>query len=253
MNHFSSPDCIFSIRYEEREAKIKDRDPPFRRAILMPMETEGDAARAGESTRLVGDFLYRVLTTRLGRAADTQRATIAPQAPSEASFHTVGLYRFSWPRRTLLYRASRHLCRELTRRWTNKDASPVKDQVRLWLAEELNRQELEPEHLIEQLQKACEQVLGQPTEEIIEQLVDPFVPKGRRSADPDIGEVLETLGRMEELVGSPQDGGAVAGHPILVEEAIATGGRDAGQGVGGKALAASRLLDRAARLSTGRC
>lgn len=220
LNHFSSSDNTFSFRFEERETKLKDRDPPFRRAILMPLEPENEPARAGESTRLVGDFLCRALTTKLGRTADEQRNAVAPHGPSEASFHTVGLYRFSWPRRTLLYRASRHLCRELALRWTNKDAGPIKEQVRVWLAEELTRQELGPEHLIEQLQKACEQVLGQPVEAIIAQLVEPFVPKGRRPTEPDLEQVLETLGRMEELVGSPEESGNVVGLPILIEEAM---------------------------------
>lgn len=220
LNHFNSPDHTFSSRYEERDSKIKDRDPPFARAILMPMESEGGAARAGESTRLVGDFLYRVLTTKLGRAADTERAKVTPAQPSATGFHTIGLYRFSWPRRTLLDRAWRHLCRELAVRWSTKDADPIKEPVRTWLAEELTRQELDPDHLIEQLQKACEQVLGQPVEEIIAQLVGPFVPsKGRRPGEIDLDAVLEAVGRMEELVGHPEEGG-VAGQPILIEEAM---------------------------------
>lgn len=221
LGHFAHPDTVFSFRYDDREPKLKDTDPPFRRAVIMPLEPEGDAQRKGEGTRLVGDFLYRELTTKLGRSADTARGRVLPpDAPREVGYQTMGLYRFSWPRRTLLHQASRHLCFQIAQRWLSKDPAPVREGVRTWLAEELGRQELEPDHLIAQLQKACEDVLGQSTESVFASLVEPFVPKVKRPPDPDLGAVVEAVSRMEELVGGPERGGRQQ-PDILLDDTMA--------------------------------
>jgi serine/threonine protein kinase len=216
--HFTTPDNVFSFRYDDREPKVKDRDPPFSRVVLMPLEPEANPERQGEGARLVGDFLYRDLTTKLGRVADVARVKLQPpdQAP-EPDFQTMGLYRFSWPRRTLLHQASRHLCHQIALRWTSKDTAPLREPVRSWLAEELNRQEIEPEQMIATLQKACDDTLGQSPESVFTSLVEPLAPKVKRPPDPDLAAVVDALARMEELVGGPQDTGGAAKETLLNE------------------------------------
>jgi len=204
--HFSIPDNAFTFRYDDREPKVKDREPPFGRVALMPLEPEADPQRQGEGARLVGDFLYRELTTKLGRTADSTRSKrLPPGQPREIGFQTMNLYRFSWPRRTLLHQASRHLCQGIAQRWISKDTAALRDTVRAWLAEELHRQELEPDHLIAHLQRACEETLGQTPDSVFASLIEPFAPKVKRPPDPDGGAVLDAISRMEELVGGPQD------------------------------------------------
>ncbi|MBY0525773.1 MAG: protein kinase [Gemmataceae bacterium] len=234
LNHFSVPDQTFSFRFDEREQKLKDRDPPYRRTIIMPLEPVDDQEREGEGTRLVGDYLYRELTTKLGRSADADRAKLPPpNDATEVGFQTMGLYRYSWPRRTLLQRAGRQLCFGLAQRWTAKDAAPIRDAVRTWLAEELTKQELDPDHLISHLQKACEETLRRTPETVFASLVEPFVPKVRRPPDPDIRAVLEALGRMEELVGGPEKDG-VPRKDILLNECMEQAARGLAQTWGGK-------------------
>jgi hypothetical protein len=73
LNHYSQPGVSFSFKFDDREPKLKDRDPPFRRTLIVPLEQERYPERVGESTRLVGDFLFRELATPLGRTAEGHR------------------------------------------------------------------------------------------------------------------------------------------------------------------------------------
>ncbi len=219
MHHFGRPDVTFSFRYDDREPKLKDRDPPFGRTILMPLEPENDAGRAGEATRLVGDWLFRELTTPLGKAADGARSEDEADDAAPATYQTMNLYRISWPRRALLQVAARHLCHEISQNWMSKDGAAVRDGIRATLAAELTRQELDPEHLLKHLQDAVAQALGQTAESIFASLVDPFVPKSRRQPDPDLAAVQQALGRMEQVVGKPSDTGDKA-LAIFAEKAM---------------------------------
>jgi serine/threonine protein kinase len=226
LNHFSQPGVSFSFKFDDREAKLKDRDPPFRRTVIVPLEPERSPERAGEATRLVGDFLFRELATPLGRTAEANRVAAAAKEGADAgaaespTCQSMNLYRFTWPRRTLLQRAARHLCHELSQHWMAKDATPVKDAVRTWLAEELTRQELDPDHLVARLQGACTQTMGESPDAIFNSLVEPFVPKGRRPTEPEPNAVLDAVRRMEQLTGRPKD------DPAKVKDMLLAGAMD---------------------------
>jgi len=224
LHHFTRPDVTFSFRYDDREAKLKDRDPPFGRTILMGLEPEGDKEREGEATRRVGDWLFRELATPLGKTADAARPAATPaEDATETTFQTMGLYRFSWPRRALLQTAARHLCLEIGDHWMSKDGAAVRDVVRNFLAEELTRLELDPEHLVAHLQEAVTQALGQTADSIFASLVEPFVPKAKRPPDPESSAVLQALGRMEQLLGKPGETpgkGKDKDKEILVDKAM---------------------------------
>jgi hypothetical protein len=44
--YFSAPNATFSARYDDR-IKVKDRDPPFGRSVVLPLEPESDKSRSG--------------------------------------------------------------------------------------------------------------------------------------------------------------------------------------------------------------
>src|SRR5207237_9256053 len=93
-----------------------------------------------------------------------------PQGPSCQTF---GLYKLAFPRRALVARAARRLCRGLVERWMSKDAAPVREAARAWVAEHWPRDEYGPEGLIEALQTACQQALGEPPERRFARLLQP--------------------------------------------------------------------------------
>jgi hypothetical protein len=225
LNYFNGPETTFSFRFDDKQGKIKDKDAPFRRSIVLPMEPEGDKKRAGETARLVGDFLLRDLMAPLGRLAETCRPTGTPDAPEHIGCQTLGTYRFSWPRRTLLHGTSRQVCAQLIERWMEKDAAPVRQAVHAWLQKELARLEIDTEVLIGLLQDACEKELEQAPETAFADLIEPFIPKAKRGPDPDPDAVREAVGQLEQLVGSGQPPDAPGqGEPAFLESVMERAG-----------------------------
>jgi hypothetical protein len=195
---------MFAFRYEGSSRAVKDADPPFNRALLVPLETENQKRPAGDAARLAGECVFRQLMSQVGRMADSARPPTAPDAPARASFEAFGLYRLTWPRQRLLDHTARRLCNQLIERWTIKDSAPVRESVDKWLTQELSRQELNAESLISILQEACEKSLGHSPESEFAELVEPFASKGRRDPDIDPDAVREAMERFSELVGAPQ-------------------------------------------------
>ena len=102
INFFSTPGNSFSAHYHERSA-ILDSDPPFSRCFVLPMPEEADTANSREMVELAGQFLFRELTSPVGKAADQVRACLPAAWPAHGqTCSTVGLYKVSWPRRELL-------------------------------------------------------------------------------------------------------------------------------------------------------
>lgn len=205
LKYFSHPATTFSFKFDEREPRVKDAAAPFSRAVLFPLEPETAKDRAGESTRLIGDFLYRDLLAPLGRMADSCRPQIEPggEGPAPTKLQAVGLFRFTWPRRVLVHHTARQVCGKLVQRWLVKDAAAnMREHIKNWLIKELTRLEMDADHLISHLQDACEKELGQSPEAWFAEQVDALVPQSKRDPDPSSRQIQETLNRLEELVGS---------------------------------------------------
>jgi eukaryotic-like serine/threonine-protein kinase len=220
LRHYSGPDSVFTARYHEREAPIRDADPPFSRCFLLPLPDEADEIATRELVDLAGQHLYRDLCSPLGKAADLGRADLAaPPWPSRGLFYqTFGLYQLAWPRYALMRETGRRLCQRLLQRWMSKDSKPLREGVQLWIQEEWTRQELGSEQLIGRLRDACQNLLRQAPEDAFLAAVQPLAEQyppptpGKKTAPPapdlppaEAAVVLETL---EGLIGRPGDDAA---------------------------------------------
>ncbi len=210
----------FSARYVEREAPVRDGAPPFARCVLLPLAAAAEGS-ADEAVAPAAEFLARDLCSGLGRTADQARGAVA--GPSAGpSCQTFGLYKLAFPRRDLLTRTARRLCRTLVERWMSKDGAPVRDATRDWVAEHWSREEHGPEGFIERLQADCATVLGQPPEKLFAHLIEPVA--GRAALDPTT--IADVLAGLEEQVGRPAES-TLADQPSRLEGLL----RDAGDKV----------------------
>jgi hypothetical protein len=182
---------------------VRDSDPPFKQTILMPLEPEEQPARAGEAARLVGDYLYRDLTSPLGKTADDRRNMIRRPKRSATTCQTLNLFRISWPRRTLLRRASRLLCFQLIELWTGRDGAALQGPVKARLGDELQQLGIDTEHLIDQLQDIVDRDLRRKPESYFREILAPLASRGRTPLS--LEDLLEALGEIEELVGTPEE------------------------------------------------
>jgi hypothetical protein len=275
LNHFSAPQTRFTARYDAGSpgapCLVDVAQPPFDRCLLLPLP-EGDTSvwRAdGEAAEVVppaalqrslaqaARFLFCDLTTPLGRntaelrnrnAARAQAGTSAsarPPVTAPARFHTFGMHRILWPRRVLLQRAGRRLCRRLVQQWMTKDAQAVRDSVREWVQDQWQRQGLASEALIHELQEACTKALQEAPETTFSAVLDPLQSKlqeaqkaraEKRPATPGTDPLLprfsEALDRLVLLVGPPDgEGGAAPPAPgeASVTSPLAEALRQAGE------------------------
>ena len=138
LHHFGSPGSVFAAKYHDREPPIQDPGPPFSRTVLLKQADEGDEVASREVFELCGQFLYRDLTTPLGKAADLSRAeqTAPPWEARGQYFQTFNLFQMSWPRRAIQIEIARSLCRQLVDRWTSKDSKPHREPVRDWIEQQ---------------------------------------------------------------------------------------------------------------------
>jgi hypothetical protein len=254
LNHFAGPDAVFEARYclETGAAPrlFREVGPPLHRCVLVPLPADKPGAERVASddgtpplsaaTQAVlartGHQLFADLATALGKTADQFRqqhallraAQIWPTRPSDTpatgmSYHTVGLHRLLWPRRQLLEQSARGLCKRLVKRWLSKDAKPLKEQVRNWVAQQWTEFGLNQEQLIGSLQQACRDTLGKAAEDVFADLALPVYKmltpvKGKPpEASLALGAVVEAMEQFESLVGIPEECRAAPrpGEPMI--------------------------------------
>jgi serine/threonine protein kinase len=222
LNHFSTPDVNFTGRFDDREGNVVDPDPPFSRTIILaPSREAEEESAAPEVVELAGEFLFRDLTTPLGRAADDGRAKLPAPRPSPPTMlcQTLGLFRMAWPKRLLLRRAGRRYCKHLVQRWMSKESEALKPEIQGWLEDQWTKGELEFNFMIERLQMAGEKALGMTPEYAFTSITDPFVPKGKKAPVVDPNAFLEAIFKLDKIVGHPTPS-QVGYTPGVLEETL---------------------------------
>src|SRR6266852_2983295 len=222
LNHFYTPDMPFSARYDDREGNIVDPDPPFSRTIILaPSRETVEENAAQEVAELAGDYLFRDLSTPLGRAADESRSRLPPPRQPSASLlcQTLGTFRMAWPKSLLLRRAGRKYCKSLVQRWMSKESEPLKAEIQHWLQDQWTKGELDYPFMIERLQKACEKALGTTPEYAFAAVTDPFAPKGKKAPVVDPNAFEEAVIKLYKMVGHPTPS-QVGYTPGILEETL---------------------------------
>jgi hypothetical protein len=208
LHHYSQPETTFSSEYEERDAVVNDSSAPFVRSFVVPLPP---APRAGQpepvrdSAKRASAFLLNDLLTPLGRAADEARSQTATEGGTSGGVSVFGHAAYVWPRQALLARAARWLGAAVLTRWTASDPDVIGQYVRGWLAQRWQMEQLGSELLVSTLQQAGEKVLGQPAETLFANEAQPFVPKGWFGRDPDPAKLWQTLSKLQQLVGMPDE------------------------------------------------
>src|SRR5207253_4382414 len=166
LNHFSaSPEAgskskvPFQADHGDPEGVLADAGPPFQRCFFLPASIEEGKESLHKATELAGGYLFGNLVTPLGRSADACRTKILSSEMSHhsplTSYHSFGMYRFSWPKRLLIQQVARRLCGKLIERWV-RQVTPSGQEVRTWLSEQWSKRQLEPLRLVARLEEACE-------------------------------------------------------------------------------------------------
>jgi hypothetical protein len=261
LKHFGDPRARFAARYGTGDVQLgsapfAETGPPFRRCVLLPQGARpdgwsgADAGAVSAAIARAGHLLFTELCTPLGRLADEMRAkTFGAGRDDRLFYQASGSFRLVSCRPHLLARAARRVCRRLIQRWMSKDARPLRETIRPWVAERWTDLRLNTEELIGRLQEACERDLGQAPETMFANLLAPVqaltvAPKrGEKVGIPAAGEeprfvaaVAEALDQAGALVGIPDECQPLKTHavddeapPPAVLAALDQGGGGAGR------------------------
>jgi hypothetical protein len=218
LNHFSAPETCFWAHYDDNEPPLRDTEPPYDRCFLMPLPAARDDSQSQAPAGLIADWLYNDLTTSLGRTADETRAGVLPEAPSSWTLtcHTFGMYQISWPKFSFLRHVGSSLCQQLVRSWMSKDSTPVRERVKVAVAEEWGRLGLGGDHLLTRLHGECEQAYGQNPEAAFAALVEPLARLD--SLGTDLTPAAQIVDQLEQLVGRP--GESVGSHTGALKDPL---------------------------------
>ena len=212
LNHYSIPETVYTVVHDDRDGHIVDAAAPFTRFIVTPHDLiakPNDPAQsvAQDSTpRRLAEHLRRDLLSLLGRASDDSRAEFQEsKAPAPVTASAVNQASFVWPKQQILSQASRWLGEALVGRWLKTDVSVIREPVRVWLKDRWTVEELGPEPLIARLQQVAEKKAGQSLDELFVAEAQPFVPRGWFARDPDTTRLWQSVTKLTQLVGMPDE------------------------------------------------
>ncbi len=212
LNHFSIPETVYSVTHDDRDGHISDAAAPFTRFIVTPHDLcvkPADSSQPMPQDAAPGrlaDHLRRDLLSLLGRTSDDSRAEFQEsKQPGSVMACAVNQSSFVWPKQQILSQASRWLGEALVTRWLKADVSVIREPVRAWLKDRWAVEELGPEPLIAKLQQIAEKKAGQPLEEMFADEAQPYVPRGWFARDPDPTRLWQSVTKLTQLVGMPDE------------------------------------------------
>ena len=208
LHHYSRPDTTFTAEFEERDGLVNDQAPPFTRCFAVPLPSAprpGQTETPRDAARKAAGFLLNELLSPLGRAADAARSRPSRLGTPEVALSVFGQASYVWPRQALLGRVARWLSATVLTRWTNSDPDVIGQYVKGWLAQRWQVEQLAPEQMVTRLQEAGERIMGQPPEALFATEALPYAPKGWFGREPDPARLWQTLSKLQQLVGMPDE------------------------------------------------
>jgi hypothetical protein len=141
----------------------------------------------------------------VGRTADEVRLRQSTNQHEELRFSVVGQASYMWPKQAVLARTANWLSVSVLSRWITSEPQIIGNYVQGWLSQRWKIEELGAEHLVARLQQTGEQVLGQTPETLFNAEAQPFVTRGWFARDPDPAKLWQTVSRLQQLVGMPDE------------------------------------------------
>ena len=220
LKYFSSGQNVFRARYANLESTggsikaFSEAGPPFHRSFVLklPEPRPGSLNSVRDASRVVnqaGEYIFRDLATSLGRELDARRREI-PASPG-VNFHSFGLFRLVWPRKQIIEKAARGLCKRLIDRWLSKSAVPLKEEIRNWSQQQWEEQGFRVENLIALHHDKCENLLKMSPDGLSAQIIDPLTDQLGVTRDAaggerlNIGPVVQAMDQLENLLGIPEE------------------------------------------------
>ncbi len=202
MYHYAAGEQ-YKTRFDLAEPPVVDSQPPFDRTAVFQLpkkiRTRDRYRAAGAAAR----GLFLELFTPVGRATDYVRS-VSPHDPySGPVVQPMGLYRLSWPRPEILAAITKRFALHLLRRWSEKEATHLREPISWWLTDQWTKHQLAPSALVDRLHAAVGAGLGERAEVVFDAVVESLKIRTPGAAKLDAQAAAAGLDQLVKLVGKP--------------------------------------------------
>lgn len=210
---------------------------PGSRIVNLSAQRTPDPAAVATALRPYADAADRIrldLFASVGRAADEVRDIrlareledgIVTRGPVTVS--AFGLAVFDWPRAEVVARTALLVGRKLLHRWAAPDPKRFHETMPGIAATQWAQLGLEPENVLDQLQRAADLAAGGRIDELLGLMTEPLVPRGWLARLPEPAQLsvaLDALNRFLGPLASP-----AKRVPTAVEDALTTSAEEIGK------------------------
>lgn len=199
--HFSLAQTTYASCFSTKEIPLRDADAPLSRCVFVPTAPESTQEAFREAADLAAAYLYYQLISPLGR--DLARPATSSGSSADFSWRTFGLYRISWPRRTIVWQAALRLAERLVDHWTNKNATRIQQEVTAHVDAQWVKHRLDHDGLALRLQQGATTALGQSPDDAISAALAPLERENLQTVTA--ATLTETFSRLEALLRPPPD------------------------------------------------
>ncbi len=189
-----------------------------------------DPGAAAAALKPYGDAAERIrldLFSPIGRCTDeTRAAEEVTEHPGPVTVSAFGVATFDWPRAEVVSRTAASVGREILRRWAAPDLKRVREVMPGIAESRWTQLGLDPETIIERLQRAADQSAGRRVDTLVESVTEPLVPRGWLNRLPEPTQIHVALNDLNRLLGPPA--ASVKRPQTALEEEVARAAADAG-------------------------
>ena len=204
LNHVNGEGFVYHTKFDTSEHPISDGDGPFARCFAVQLPDVPNSTKLGRTIGSISRSLWLDLATTVGRVTESVRdEALALPRKGGPVVQTFGLFRYSWPRGELLETLTRRFGSQLLARWAGKDVAHLREPIKLWLAEQWEKRELELARIVEKFERSAEVALREKPERIFDAFVDPLRVRLQGAGKFDENVACDIFEELLKLVGQP--------------------------------------------------
>lgn len=205
LKHFSTAGTVFHTRFDNAEPPVSEGEAPFAVTRLVQLPDTVNSNRLGLVVGSAARQLALELLTPIGRVADEVRdeALAIPRPEGGPVVQAGSHFRYTWPRKTLLESIRCRFGSQLLQRWAGKEATHLREPIRLWLSTEWTKRELELENVVDKLTDAVTETLRETPAKVFDAFVEPLRISFQNGGKFNESAVCDVFEEMVKIVGGP--------------------------------------------------
>jgi len=227
VSHFATGQK-YQCRFDSNEAPVIDSNGAFDRVSVMPLPKKPYPKEQQKVAGGVARSIYLDLLTPVGKVTDYVRSVTPYDQYDGPVVQPFGIYRLSWPRHEILTAITKRFSVQLLKRWTDKEASHLREPIQWWLTDQWAKYKLEQKAVLARFEKVVSDALRETPEMVFDAAIDTLRSRASGTNKMDAMAAVGVLEQLLKMLGKPEGDidGVVPSIPQALEEAAKTACRD---------------------------